>query len=557
MTQRPVTAAPGNPGRRLNRRQALLQTGAGVVAGVATAAATTGRIAAQEATPESASAPPLTVQGEVTPERAAQAVERVREYATHLLEESGVPGLAVAVVYNDEVLLAEGFGVRELGKDEPIEADTVFQLASVSKSLAATVVSSVVGDGSITWRSRLADIAPGFALAEAWPTQNVTLTDLFSHRSGLPDHAGDLLEDLGYSQVDIFHRLRYLTPAYSFRAGYLYTNYGLTVAAEGVATATGVAWANLSRQRLYEPLGMDHTSSLFSDYMAQPNRAIPHIRVGDTWEVTPQQRDPDNQSPAGGVSSTVNDLAKWIRLLFGAGTYEGQELIPAAALTPVHTPQSFSTVVTDPANQRPGFYGLGSGVSYTDFGRPQWSHSGAFALGAGTAYYLLPASNFGIVALSNAMPIGVVEALCLDVLDVAQRGEATRDWFALTGPGLEAVLAPTYGTGTDWEAVPADASPAQPTSAYLGTFSNAYYGDVEVIESGDGLGFRIGPEPREFALTHYSHDTFSWQPTGENATVRSGLTFTIGVDGTADSFTDEDLADGGPGTLVKAAPVAE
>lgn len=479
------------------------------------------------------------------------AADRVREYAPQLLEESGVPGLAVAVVYNDDVVLAEGFGVRELGKDEPVDADTVFQLASVSKSIAATVVSSVVGDGTVRWDSKLADIDPGFALHEAWPTENVTLTDLFSHRSGLPDHAGDVLEDLGFSQAETFRRLRYLPPGYSFRAGYMYTNYGLTVAAEAAATAAGVPWAELSRQRLYAPLGMDHTSSLFADYMAQPNRAIPHVRVDGAWRVTPQQRDPDNQTPAGGVSSTANDLAKWIRMVFGAGTLEGQNVIPADALRPVHLPHSVSNVVTDPAHERASFYGLGTNVSYTDFGTPQWSHSGAFALGAGTAYYLLPASGFGIVALTNGMPVGVPEALCLDVLDVAQRGEVTRDWFKTITPSFEALLAPTYGTGTDWDTPPADATEARTESAYVGTYTNDYYGDVTVFESGDGLAFRIGPEPREFELTHYSRDTFSWQPTGENGSVRSGLTFTIGVDGNATEFTDEYLTWGGLGTLTR------
>lgn len=550
MPHQTAGASAANPGHRLNRRQALIRSGAGALAGV-TAAAAPRALAAQDATPEASSAPPMDVAGEVTPERVALAVAQVSEIANRLLDESGVPGMAVAVVYNDEVLLADGFGVREIGTDEPIETDTVFQLASVSKSIAATVVSSLVADGTVSWDSKLADIAPGFALHDAWPTQNVTLTDLFSHRSGLADHAGDALEDLGYSQSDIFHRLRYLPPGYSFRAGYMYTNYGLTVAAEGAATAAGVAWPDLSRERLYAPLGMDHTSSLFADYMAQPNRAIPHVRVNGTWQVTPQQRDPDNQTPAGGVSSTVNDLARWVRLVLNAGTFDGQELIPAAALTSVHIPHSVSNTVTDPAHQRASFYGLGSGVSYTDFGTPQWSHSGAFALGAGTAYYMLPASGFGVVALTNGMPIGVPEAFCVEVLDLVQRGEITRDWYSFIGPQFEAIMAPTYGTGTDWDTPPAGASDAQPNSAYVGTYHNDFYGDVTVFEAGDGLSFRIGPEPREFALTHYSRDTFSWQPTGENGSVRSGLTFLIGVDGTAEEFTDEYLTWGGIGTLTR------
>jgi CubicO group peptidase (beta-lactamase class C family) len=565
--------APDRLGQRLNRRQALLQTGAGV----ATMTVAARRAAAQDATPEPATPPAatptsnvtaergvtaseVTSEGNVTAERAALAVERVREYAPHLLAETGLPGIAVAVVYGDEVLFAEGFGVREIGTDEAIAAETVFQLASVSKSIAATAVSSVVGDGTLSWDSKMADTAPGFTLAEAWPTENVTLTDLFSHRSGLPDHAGDLLEDMGFPQADILHRLRYAPPEYSFRAGYAYTNFGLTAAAEAVASVAGQPWADLVRQRIYEPLAMNHSSSLFADYMAQPNRAIPHVKDGDAWRVTPQQRDPDSESPAAGVSSNVNDLARWMRLVLSAGTFEGQEVIPAAALAPMHVPHSIinlPTVLSDPATQRASFYGLGTNLSYTDFGTPQWSHSGAFALGAGTAYYLLPASKFGVVALTNGIPIGVAETLCLDALDIAQRGAPSRDWLAVVVPIFTAMLASPYGAGIDWEMPPDPVTAAQPGDAYAGTYHNDFYGDVTVVAAGNDLSFLIGPEPREFALTHYDRDTFSWQPTGENAVLRSGLTFSIGPDGKATGFNDLYLASGGPGTLWRTAPTSD
>ncbi|MDQ3410667.1 MAG: serine hydrolase [Chloroflexota bacterium] len=546
-------ATPSSP--RLNRRQALRTTGTGLALAAA-AAGVSNRAIAQSATPAATPAAPLPDQmlGTVTPERAALAVSRVREYAEELLAQTGVPGLAVAVVYNDEVLLAEGFGVREIDNDERVDADTVFQLASVSKSLAATVVSSVVGDGAISWDSTLAEIAPGFALADAWTTEYVTLADLFAHRSGLPDHGGDILEDVGFSQAEILHRLRYLTPAYSFRAGYEYTNFGVTAAAEAAATAAGTPWADLSRERLYEPLGMAHTSSLFSDYMEQVNRAIPHVQVDGGWRVTPMQRDPDAQTPAGGVSSTVNDLARWIRLLFGAGTVDGVEVVPAAALIPVHTPQIVRAPLTDPATQIASFYGLGTNLSYTRFGTPQWGHSGAFALGAGTAYYVLPASKFGVVALTNGSPVGVAEALCLDTLDIAQLGAVSRDWLTTVAPFFAAAVSPTYGVGIDWDSPPAPPTPALPSAAYAGSYQNDFYGEAEIVEAEDGFTLRIGPQPREFSLTHYDRDTFRWQPEGENAVGRSPLTFIVGPDGVATSFDDEYLASGGPGTLTKEVP---
>src|SRR5215210_1728289 len=460
-------------GLPLTRRGALTRAGAGLAGiGLGAASGRPSPLLAQEPSPPADEPAPVDAPGIVTPQRVARAVERLPALAETILQQSGVPGMAVAVVHDDALTYSGGFGVRELGKDAAVDADTVFQLASVSKSLAATVVSSVVGDGTVAWDSRMADLAPGFALHDAWPTQNVSLADLFSHRSGLLDHAGDLLEDLGFDREEVLHRLRYLEPAYSFREGYEYTNFGLTAAAVAVAQVAGMSWEDLSAERLYAPLGMTHTSSRFADYIAEPNRAVPHIKDGDAWVVTPMQREPDAQSPAGGVSSNARELAQWMRLQLGQGTFEGQQLIPTAALAPMHLPQATSNVPQDPATQRAGFYGLGINVSYTDVGAVQWSHSGGFASGAATAFYLLPGSGFGVLALTNGAPVGVPEALCVSVLDLATTGEVSRDWLAFAGARFAAMAGPAYGTEAEWNNPPADATPAAPDAAYVGTYRN-------------------------------------------------------------------------------------
>src|SRR5829696_1074544 len=554
MTLSSAESEPRAFGRPLSRRRALVHTGAGLTAlGSVVTGARPSVVQAQEASPPADELPADEPPGSVTAERAALAVERIPALAETILQQSGVPGMSVAVVFDDALIFSGGFGVREIGKDAPIDADTVFQLASVSKSLAATVVSSVVGDGTIVWHSRMADVDPGFALHDAWPTQNVSVADLFAHRSGLLDHAGDLLEDLGFDRGEVLHRLRYLEPEYSFREGYAYTNFGLTAAAVAVAEAVGKSWEDLSAERLYQPLSMTHTSSRFADYMTESNRAIPHVKDGDTWVVTPMQRDPDAQSPAGGVSSTARELAQWMRLQLGQGSFEGTQLIPPAALAPMHLPQAVNNAPVDPATQRAGFYGLGINVSYTDFGAVQWSHSGAFASGAATAFFLLPGSGFGVLALTNGAPVGVPEALCVSVLDLATTGEVSRDWLAFAGPRFSAMAAPAYGTEADWDTPPADATPAAPDAAYLGTYHNDYYGDAEIAQAADGLVLRIGPKPLEFPLTHYDRDTFSWQPAGENAAGRSGLSFQIGADGKALSFRDDYLAVDQAGVLLRSA----
>jgi len=255
----------------------------------------------------------------------AKAAAAVDGLVSDVMRRTGVPGMAVAVVENGKVLLARGYGVREAGKPEAVDADTVFQLASVSKSVAATVVATEVAAGRVSWDTPMASLLPWFALSDPRASSLLTVGDLFAHRSGLPDHAGDELEDIGFDRREVLERLR-LLPLGGFRDSYAYTNFGLTAAAEGVATAAGKDWETLSDEAIYQPLGMTRTSSRFADYMAQADRAVPHMRRDGVWAPL-AQRDPDAQSPAGGVSSTVEDMAKWMTLVLGEGGAAGAPLI--------------------------------------------------------------------------------------------------------------------------------------------------------------------------------------------------------------------------------------
>src|SRR5207248_7299100 len=171
-------------------------------------------------------------------------------------KQTSVPGLAIAVVFRDKVVYAKGFGVRDINGKAPVNADTVFQLASVSKPIGATVVAALIGDGKITWDSRLNELDPTFVMFDPWATHEVTIRDMYAHRSGLPAHAGDLLEDLGFSRAEILYRLRYQRPDSSFRSHYAYTNFGITEGGIAAARAYGLEWEAAANEKLYKPLGM-------------------------------------------------------------------------------------------------------------------------------------------------------------------------------------------------------------------------------------------------------------------------------------------------------------
>ena len=447
----------------------------------------------------------------------------------------GVPGIAIAVVLRDEVIYLKGFGVREAGKDAVVDPDTVFQLASLSKPISSTVVAALVSDGKIGWDARIADVDPGFQLHDPYPTAELTIRDLFSHRSGLPGDAGDDLETLGYDRAEILRRVRYLTPASSFRAGYAYSNFGLTEGAVAAAHAAGLPWEDAAQRRLFEPLGMTATSARYRDFLARTDRAALHIPRDGRWQAL-LTRDPDAQAPAGGVSSTARDLTRWVRLELADGRFEGREVIKPDAIAATHAP--VMPRGQDPITHRDGFYGLGWSIDYTPHGTV-WGHAGAFSVGAHTLVQLIPSRQIGIVVLTNAFPTGVSEGIAANFFDTVFDGAPSCDWIAawntvfssMFGPAAKAAIA-QYGTS------PANVSPALPQAAYLGVYANDYLGPVRVAADDGRLVLRMGPGGKaSYGLTHFDRDTFTMHGTPEMPDMPSPVSFTVGEGRRATTLT--------------------
>src|SRR5437660_12625097 len=308
---------------------------------------------------------PLGVTGQekshVTSEQVTHAIQELEKRAQTQIQKNALPGLAIAVVFQDKTVYAKGFGVRDTNTKVPVDADTVFQLASLSKSIGSTVVAELVGEGKITWDSKLNVLDSSFAMFDPWVTREITIRDMYAHRSGFPEHAGDLLEDLGFARAEILYRLRYQHPGSSFRSHYAYTNFGMTEGGIAAAKAYGLEWEEAAKQKLYNPLGMTSTSSRYADFMARRNKALGHVLVDGKW-VQKFKRDPDAQSPTGGVSSSVNDLAKWMRLQLASGKFDGKQIVNEKALGETHHPHMLTGF--SPFTGLPGFYGVGWGVSY-------------------------------------------------------------------------------------------------------------------------------------------------------------------------------------------------
>nr|WP_246476353.1 serine hydrolase [Roseibium litorale] len=462
--------------------------------------------------------PSRTPGAEVPPGQIEEALAALDGIVQELKERSGVPGLAVGVVHKGETVYAKGFGARGGEDSQTVDPDTVFQLASLSKPVGATVVARQVARGVVTWDSRMRDLLPWFSLSDPAITELLTIGDLYSHRSGLPDHAGDDLEDLGLDRQSVLERLR-LLPLKPFRTSYAYTNFGLTAAAEAVSRASGAEWSDLSEEALYSPLGMSRSSSRFDDYMARDNRVVPHAKSGDGFKAL-YQRQPDAQSPAGGVSSSVNDMIKWMKMVLA----DGGGLIPPRALQPALSPQSVSSR-PQTADERAGFYGYGFNVGTDPSGRVVLSHSGAFLLGAATCFSLIPSLDIGIVVLSNAAPVGAVEAISASFNDMVQTGRITRDWYAGYSSRFAAFFVPEGFTSG--QPFPVAAAPAPAPSYCTGRYGHPYFGTAEVRQDRDGLVLYAGPAPLKLPLQHWDGAMWVFDLSNENAPsgTRSAATF--------------------------------
>lgn len=483
----------------------------------------------------------------IAPERITAALSKLEALADGVIAKGGVPGLAIAVVHNDQVVFLKGFGHREAGKPEAIDADTVFQIASLSKPVSATVVAALVSDGIVSWDSKIADLDPAFRLADPYPTSQLTVRDLFAHRSGLPGTAGDDLENIGFDRATILQRLRFVPPSSSFRAGYSYSNFGLTEGAVAAARPTGKSWEEVTEEKLYRPVGMVSTSSRYADFVKHDNRAELHVMADGAWAAK-VKREPDAQAPAGGVSSTARDLAQWLRLVIGDGVYAGKPLISADAMDQMYVP--LMARGKNPVSGGESFYGLGWNVEFGRHGL-SWGHSGAFSTGARTVATVFPKEKLGIVVLANAFPSGVPEGLSDSFADLVFDGEVQKDWIGAWDGIFSGMFGPAIAAAkTTYATPPSPGRPAAPASTYAGRYTNDFIGDALVSGAGDTLLLKMGPHgARSYSLTHFDGDLFLTHPDAEMPDRPAGVSFVMGPDGKASAMTIDFLDDNHLGTL--------
>lgn len=463
-------------------------------------------------------------------------LKEIDEYAAKAGREWNVPGFSVAIVKDDKVVFAKGYGVRELGKAEPVDKDTLFAVASNTKAFTSAALATLVDEGKLRWDDPVTKYLPYFQLYDPYVTREMTVRDLLSHRSGLATFGGDLLwYETTYSREEIIRRIRLLKPTYGFRSRYGYQNIMFLAAGEIVPAVTGKSWDDYVREKFFTPLGMARTVTTYKQLTAAQNVATPHNEVEGKVRVVHYS----NVDAAGGaavINSTAAEMAEWVRLQLGRGTYQGKKIFSADRSREMWTPNTIVSGVGEAAERfNPtvhfNLYGLGWGLS--DYrGRKVVTHSGGLD-GMTSRVALMPEENLGVVILTNSeTPLQAF--LWYKVFDVFT-GAPPRDWSAdyLARARANREREEAEAKKLEEARVP-NTKPSLPLSAYAGTYGGQMYGDAKVTEENGRLVVRLVPSPNYVGdLEHWHFDTFriKWRESVIYPYPRGWVTFQLDPQG--------------------------
>jgi CubicO group peptidase (beta-lactamase class C family) len=454
-------------------------------------------------------------------------------FITKALKEYQVPGAAVAVVQNGKTVLLKGYGVRDVTKSGAVDENTIFQLASVTKTLTGAAAATVVDEGKLDWDTPIFNYLPEFVGYDPYMTRFMTERDLLAQRTGWPAYTGDMLDGFGYDRAEILRRLRFFKPRYSLREVAQYSNPGFFVAGEVAAAASQQSWNDLVEKRLFKPLEMSRSGTQ-EKYLQNANATAAHALVdGKVVVVEPTKL--DTTGAASSATSTAADMSKLMLMFLNKGAYNGKQILKPETVEEIFKRSMVSKIdFSDlpPISDKTGFY-YGLGVGSYDYAGHQIIEKGGALAGVRTILVLVPDKSAGIVVLANLNLTAFPEAVRAYFLNqlLGLDPEADQKAISEVNQQLKKFLAPPA----------ASKNPGKfngTLQSLVGTYENDYYGRCEIVQDGDALKVECGPAKYPATLKHWNNGAFLMQFPGATQ-VPSITTFMIGEDGSAEGFANE------------------
>jgi CubicO group peptidase (beta-lactamase class C family) len=428
-------------------------------------------------------------------------------YAAKAAKDWKVPGLAIAVIKDGKVVLSKGYGVRQLGRSEPVDEHTLFAIGSTTKSMTSALIGMLVDEKKLAWDDPVVQHLPSFQLKNPAVTRELTVRDLLTHRGGL-GNADFLWYGQENSTAEILERVRLLEPAYSLRSRFIYQNVMYVAAGQVIEAVSGRPWAEMIRTRIFEPLGMQETVAALSLVPKNANVASPHYEIDGVLKVI-ENMPVDSAGPAGSVWSSVHDMSRWLQFLLDGGVASGKRLLSERTAAELFRPQAIVPDTQYPTSRivKPHWMTYGLGWFQQDYqGRAVDFHTGSID-GMVAIAGLIRDEKLGVFALGNLDHAEVRHALMYSVFDRAA-GKAGRDWSV----ELQKLYAENQQRNAERvkriESLRvAGTSPSVPLTALVGTYSDPLRGDVHVTLDGNTLRIKYGTG-FSGALEHWHYNTF-------------------------------------------------
>lgn len=423
-----------------------------------------------------------------------------------------VPGMAVAIIQDGQIVWAEGFGWRDVENKLKVTPKTLFAIGSTSKAFTAATVGILVDEGKIDWDKPVREYLPRFKLWDDFATARMTPRDLLCHRSGLPRH--DLMwYGSPLSREEILNRLAYLEPNRDFRTVFQYQNLMFLSAGYLVEKVSGTTWEDFTRRRILDPLGMTSTNFSVAAMRAADDHALPYGEKKDKIEVLPY-RNIDAVGPAGSINSNVIDMANWVRLNLDEGLFGGKPIISGSAMAQIHSPQM---VVQDPAvlllHGFPELFypSYGMGWFLTSYRGHTLLHHGGNIDGFSALVSYMPRDKTGLVILTNLNGTVLPYVVMFDIYDRLLRLDKG-GWEKRFKDVLDKMKAEAEKNQkeADKDRRP-NTTPSHPLEDYVGDYAHPAYGNLAVIK--DGSALKVNYNSRDFVLEHYHYDVFEMKET--------------------------------------------
>jgi len=429
------------------------------------------------------------------------------EFVTKSMAEWKVPGMAVVIIKDGKVVLAEGFGLRDVKNNLKVTPRTIFAIGSSSKAFTATTAGILVDDGKLDWDKPIREYLPTFKLWDDFASEQMTSRDLLCHRSGLPRHEFMWIWS-PFSRQELFNRLSFLEPSHNFRTVFQYQNQMIMTAGYLVGELSHSTWEEFTRKRIFEPLGMTSSSFSIEDMKAAADHSLPYGEKKDKVVEIPF-RNIEAIGPAGSINSNVVDMANWVILNLNKGKFAGKQVVSEAVMTQIQSPQM---VIQDPLflflNNFPELYYPSYGMCWfiTSYrGHTMLNHGGNID-GFSAMVSFMPRDNMGFVILTNLNGTFLPYALMYNIYDRLlglnqvgwnQRFKGLIDKMKAEGEKAE------KEAGKDRQP---NTKPSHPLDDYVGEYAHPAYGTLSVSKDGDGLKAKLNS--RGFVVSHYHYDVF-------------------------------------------------